>query len=443
MNKAVFLDRDGTIARDVNYCHRVEDFEILPNAPEAIKLLIKNGFKIVIITNQSGIARGYFTEEILAQIHQKMKDELSTCDAQVDAIYYCPHHPDDGCECRKPKTALFNKAAKEFDIDLQNSFIIGDRQMDIDAGKILQCKTVLVTTGPSPPDLNPQYPTSLPDYVATNLLEAAEWIVTNRKGVSIIIPVRDKVNTVSALIPKIRESLNEYLYEIAVVYDGSGEDTSTLARDRDVMLISHGANLGKGAAMKNAAQNASGDILVFLDSDGAHDPKDIPRVIAPILEGKAELTIGSRTLPESRVITFPLTRKLSNNVASLIISIVVSFLLPLASLFNHTGKLLKLTRPTKPSQPITLKFIRITDCTSGFRAISRKGWKSLVLTSQGFEIETEMIYEAAKKGFVITEIPISCKWDNQSSQLSIWRDGLKTIRLLARKLISDIKGDQV
>jgi len=118
-NKAVFLDRDGTIAMDVHYCRRPEDFELLPTVPEAISLLNENGFMVVVITNQSGIARGYFTEETLAQIHQKMTGELAKYDARVDAIYYCPHHPDDGCQCRKPKTALFFRAAKELNIDFK------------------------------------------------------------------------------------------------------------------------------------------------------------------------------------------------------------------------------------------------------------------------------------------------------------------------------------
>jgi len=172
-NKAVFLDRDGTIARDVHYCRRVEDFELLPTVPEAIKLLNANGFKVVVITNQSGIARGYFTDETLAQIHRKMEEELAEQGAHVDAIYYCPHHPDGGCECRKPKTALFLQAVKDLHIDISRSFVIGDMQMDIDAGKALGCKTVLVTTGPQGRNsiIDP------PDYAADSLLEATKWIL--------------------------------------------------------------------------------------------------------------------------------------------------------------------------------------------------------------------------------------------------------------------------
>lgn len=172
-NKAVFLDRDGTIARDVNYCSRVEDFELLPTVPQAIRLLNEKGFKVVMITNQSGIARGYFTEDMLAQIHQKMRRELAKHGAEVDSIYYCPHHPDEKCGCRKPQTALFQQAARDLGIDLACSYVVGDTEMDIKAGKAIGATTVLVTTGPNGgKDVN-----SHPDFIAPTLLETANWII--------------------------------------------------------------------------------------------------------------------------------------------------------------------------------------------------------------------------------------------------------------------------
>lgn len=182
MNRGVFLDRDGTIARDVHYCRSPDDFELFPAVPEAIKLLGDNGFKVVVITNQSGIARGYFTEDTLAQIHNKMNTELASHGVHVDAIYYCPHHPDDGCDCRKPGTALFLRAADDLAIDLKNSYVVGDMQIDIDAGKALSCKTVLLTTGSNPVD----YPMrgTEPDYVAGDLYQAAQWIIS-RHGMEI------------------------------------------------------------------------------------------------------------------------------------------------------------------------------------------------------------------------------------------------------------------
>lgn len=143
-NRAIFLDRDGTMAKDVNYCRRPEDFKLFPYTAKAIKLLKKHGFKVIVVTNQSGVARGYFTEETLARIHDKMKRELAKEDAFVDAIYYCPHHPDDNCGCRKPKTKMILQAAQDINIDLSQSYVIGDLKMDIELGKAVGAKTILV-----------------------------------------------------------------------------------------------------------------------------------------------------------------------------------------------------------------------------------------------------------------------------------------------------------
>ena len=173
-NRAVFLDRDGTIARDVHYCRRPEDFKLFKDVPVSIKMLNEKGYKTVIITNQSGIARGYFTEETLARIHQKMKDELAAAGATIDAIYYCLHHPDENCDCRKPGTALFLKAAKELDIDLSHSYMIGDTEKDIHAGKKAGCKTVLVTTGPN----TEKDAINISDYSADNFKDAIRWILS-------------------------------------------------------------------------------------------------------------------------------------------------------------------------------------------------------------------------------------------------------------------------
>ena len=175
MIRAVFLDRDGTISEDVNYCSSVEDFHILPTVPEAIKLLNDANFKVVLITNQSGISREYFTETILAEIHAKMESELAKHGANVDAIYYCPHHPDDGCDCRKPKTGMLTKAAEELGINLKSSYMIGDMQTDIDVGRVAGCRAILVTTGPDGGD-----GVKKADYTAQNLSQAAKWILENR-----------------------------------------------------------------------------------------------------------------------------------------------------------------------------------------------------------------------------------------------------------------------
>ena len=174
-NKAVFLDRDGTIARDVPYCSRPEDFELLPRVAEAIKLLNDSGFKVVVITNQSGIGRGYFTEDMLGKIHHKMLNELNSSGAVIDAIYYCSHHPDDDCECRKPKPAMILQAAHDLDIDLCQSYFIGDKDLDVEAGKNARCLTVHIAIANENSDKTTRYK---PDATLPDLYEAARWVIT-------------------------------------------------------------------------------------------------------------------------------------------------------------------------------------------------------------------------------------------------------------------------
>ena len=169
----MFLDRDGTIAKDVHYCRRVEDFEILPRVPEAIRLLNQEGYKVVVITNQSGIARGYFTQETLSCIHERMTVELRKHHAFIDAVYVCPHHPDECCQCRKPSPALLTKAANDIDLALDRSYMIGDNPKDIEAGKAAGCRTVWLTTQPPQQD----QPRPFSDHVAADLYEAVQWLL--------------------------------------------------------------------------------------------------------------------------------------------------------------------------------------------------------------------------------------------------------------------------
>jgi len=175
INKAVFIDRDGTIAKDVPYCSRPEDFELLPNVAEGIKLLNKHGFKVVVVTNQSGISRGYFTKETLAKIHDKMRRELARFGARLDAIYYCPHHPDDNCECRKPKPRMLFQAASDLNIDLGQSYVIGDNNMDIEMGRNAGCKTLIIK--PSMGRSSVGKLDVLADFVVFGLYEAAQLVL--------------------------------------------------------------------------------------------------------------------------------------------------------------------------------------------------------------------------------------------------------------------------
>ncbi|MEK7216908.1 MAG: HAD family hydrolase, partial [Chloroflexota bacterium] len=133
--QAVFLDRDGTLSRYMEYCCHPEEFELLPGAAEAIRRLNDAGMTVVVATNQSAIGRGWLTPETLAQIHEKMRRQLEQAGARVDAIYVCPHHPDDGCACRKPNTGMLEQASRELGVSLEASYVIGDRLLDVRMGR--------------------------------------------------------------------------------------------------------------------------------------------------------------------------------------------------------------------------------------------------------------------------------------------------------------------
>lgn len=173
--KAVFVDRDDTINRDVPYCRRPEDFKLLLTVGAGIALLNREGFKVVVITNQSGIGRGYFTEEALAKIHEKMAADLADCGAHIDAVYYCPHHPDENCECRKPKPKLALQAIKDLKIDPGQSFVIGDRLMDVELARNIGSKSVMVPSAPGKKEL--QDCGVSPDYVCPDFESAVRWII--------------------------------------------------------------------------------------------------------------------------------------------------------------------------------------------------------------------------------------------------------------------------
>jgi len=146
--KVIFLDRDGVINKKpskADYIKNWDEFEFLPGAMEALKLLTQNGYEIYIISNQAGIARGMMTKDDLKEIHEKMKKELENHGAKISGIYYCPHGWDEGCECRKPKPGMFFQAAREHHIDLTKTIFIGDDERDLQAGNAAGCKTILVT----------------------------------------------------------------------------------------------------------------------------------------------------------------------------------------------------------------------------------------------------------------------------------------------------------
>ena len=152
--RAVFLDRDGTINVEKSYLHKIEDFEFIPGAPEAIKRLKDAGFLVIVVSNQSGIGRGYFDEQAVDKLHRYIQSELAKHSTSIDAFYFCPHHPEQGvgdykvdCDCRKGNPGMLLQAAKERDIVLQQSFMIGDKLADIEAGERAGCQSILVLTG--------------------------------------------------------------------------------------------------------------------------------------------------------------------------------------------------------------------------------------------------------------------------------------------------------
>lgn len=189
--RAVFLDRDGTINEEVGYVNHLDRFYLVPGAAAGIRLLNEHGYKTVVITNQSGVARGYFPESLVREVHGKMVDLLRREGAHLDGIYYCPHHPSEGdppyrqrCRCRKPGTALVEEAVRKLNLDLRGSYVVGDRGKDIEFAHALGVEGILVLTGYGKGEweyLRDRWKVK-PAYVARDLYEAAQWIVKKTAG---------------------------------------------------------------------------------------------------------------------------------------------------------------------------------------------------------------------------------------------------------------------
>ncbi|MEY8339182.1 D-glycero-beta-D-manno-heptose 1,7-bisphosphate 7-phosphatase [Lachnospiraceae bacterium 62-35] len=154
MEKVVFMDRDGTVNQETHYLHRPEDLVIFDDVPAAIRRLNQQGFRVVIVTNQAGVARGYYGEEDVKRLHEFMNEELEKEDAHIDQFFYCPHHPENGigrykkdCTCRKPKTGMFKMAEAFYQVDKKHSYMIGDKLIDTQAGRNYGIRAILVGTG--------------------------------------------------------------------------------------------------------------------------------------------------------------------------------------------------------------------------------------------------------------------------------------------------------
>jgi D-glycero-D-manno-heptose 1,7-bisphosphate phosphatase len=187
---AVFLDRDGTLNEEVNFVRRPEELELLPGAAASVRALNERGIIVCIISNQSGVARGFFSEEDLVPIHTKLERELGNAGARIDHIYYCPHHPTEGkppynvvCSCRKPGIGMLRQAAEDFGLDLGRSFVVGDRIVDIQAGRNAGTTTILVMTGYGPHALEEcREKGVVPDYIAVDIAQAATIIMQKTNG---------------------------------------------------------------------------------------------------------------------------------------------------------------------------------------------------------------------------------------------------------------------
>lgn len=188
---AVFLDRDGTINEEAEYLAHADRLLVLPRVGEAIRLLNQNHILTVLVTNQSGIARGYFTESALSDIHERLTAILKNDGAHLDGIYYCPHHPEVGlpeyrvdCNCRKPRTGMIESAAREFKIDAERSYVIGDKIIDIELAHNSGAKGIMVMTGYGREELKSCSERKIwPDHIADDLYDAVKWILNQEETV--------------------------------------------------------------------------------------------------------------------------------------------------------------------------------------------------------------------------------------------------------------------
>jgi D-glycero-D-manno-heptose 1,7-bisphosphate phosphatase len=188
--RAVFIDRDGTISEEVGYVNHVSRYKVFPFAAEAVRALREAGWLAILVTNQAGVARGYFAEELIGEVHKALAAELERGGARLDAVYYCPHHPSVGeppyrldCDCRKPNPGLLKRAAGEFGLDLSRCWMVGDRYSDVVLARNAGVRSAFVLTGYGRGEWEYQSEgwERRPDLVAENLLEAVKKIVTSNE----------------------------------------------------------------------------------------------------------------------------------------------------------------------------------------------------------------------------------------------------------------------
>lgn len=184
---AVFLDRDGTIIEEVGYLDNIEQLKLIPGAARAIGLLNKAGIPAIMLTNQSGIARGYFSESLVEQLHQRLNELLEAESAHLDAIYYCPHHPTEGdppyrrtCNCRKPNPGMVEQATRDLQLGKRHLFVVGDKLTDIELARKAGAEGILVLTGYGEKERKrlAEAGKTQPAYIAADLLQAIQWLIS-------------------------------------------------------------------------------------------------------------------------------------------------------------------------------------------------------------------------------------------------------------------------
>jgi len=184
--RALFLDRDGTVAEEVGYINHLSRFRLYPWSAEAIRLINAAGLAAVVVTNQAGVARGYFPEELIRQVNEKMTAELAAAGARLDGVYYCPHHPEVGeppyrqrCRCRKPLPGMLENAARDLNLILEGSVVIGDRYLEVEMAHRLGLRAALVLTGYGRGELEfsrARWPRQ-PEWIGENLLDAVKKLL--------------------------------------------------------------------------------------------------------------------------------------------------------------------------------------------------------------------------------------------------------------------------
>ncbi|HEV7967359.1 MAG TPA: HAD family hydrolase [Candidatus Acidoferrales bacterium] len=181
LRRAVFLDRDGTIGEELGYVNHIDRFQIFPYAAEAIRQLNQAEIPVIVVTNQSGIARNIFPESLVHKVHKKMVAELAAGGAWIDAIYFCPHKSEDACECRKPNPGLLQRAAREHSLDLASSWVVGDRYADLEMSHAAGGRGILVMTGYGRGEYELHHAAwpRQPDARAENLRDAVRYILQN------------------------------------------------------------------------------------------------------------------------------------------------------------------------------------------------------------------------------------------------------------------------